>query len=575
MKKIASLLLILTMLLATTACGSKEATDAPEGGDNATADGAQTLTGTGKGFGGDITATVTVEGDKITAVTVVGDGETKDIGTNAIDELPGKIVEAGNTNVDVTAGATVTSEGIIYAVNNAMDPASYPYPAEGDDTEKEPADVVETSASGLYQGLGINNSGRKGPGEDAEGVSVYSSNQVFANVLFDEEGVIQGIFIDQLEVVTPNYDGEGAPIFSGWPGQGGYNYDENHDGTIVGKTDDTEENFQEEVSSWITKRDRGDGYQMGTGSWSDQMDKYQELFVGKTVAEIEEWFDKYCSDTNGRPLQETSEAEGDADKYAALSDEDKTMLADVVTGATMSLNDAHGDIISAIADAEANKRPIEVDGVAGLGIGVDTSGRIRKSDDGPTSYSVNEIISATAYDADGKIVAIYVDQIEYMSPDSSNESDFAGFPGQTGLEADSDKDGELDGPLEPTEDTFLDDVSTWTTKRSRGDDYQMTSGSWEEQMDIFEKAFIGMTVSELEDWFAKYTSDENGKVLNDASEGEGDADKYAALSDEDKTMLTDTVAGATMSLDDAHGNIVGAIVKSYDNKVTVAITVEK
>lgn len=78
------------------------------------------------------------------------------------------------------------------------------------------------------------------------------------------------------------------------------------------------------------------------------MDAFQQLFVGKTVDEVEEWFAKYCSDANGRPLKESSSGEGDAEKYAALTDEEKAMLADITSSATMSLNDSHGDILSAI-----------------------------------------------------------------------------------------------------------------------------------------------------------------------------------------------------------------------------------
>lgn len=40
----------------------------------------------------------------------------------AAAELPAKIVEANSTDVDVIAGATITSEAILYAVNNALDP---------------------------------------------------------------------------------------------------------------------------------------------------------------------------------------------------------------------------------------------------------------------------------------------------------------------------------------------------------------------------------------------------------------------------------------------------------------------
>ena len=64
-------------------------------------------------------------------------------------------------------------------------------------------------------------------------------------------------------------------------GQGGYNNDSNHDAVVDGTTPDTEEQFTEEVAGWATKRDRGETYVMGTGTWSEQMDAFQQLFVGK------------------------------------------------------------------------------------------------------------------------------------------------------------------------------------------------------------------------------------------------------------------------------------------------------
>ena len=73
-------------------------------------------------MGGDVTVTVTMSGDKITKVEAKGDKETKEIGGKAIAELPAKFVEKNSADVDVIAGATVTSKGLIYAVKNAMDP---------------------------------------------------------------------------------------------------------------------------------------------------------------------------------------------------------------------------------------------------------------------------------------------------------------------------------------------------------------------------------------------------------------------------------------------------------------------
>lgn len=334
MKKILTMALVMVMLLCATAY-------------------AETLTGTAKGFGGELTVSVTLEGDVITGVEVTGHSETNGIGTLAIDQIPDAITQANGTDVDVVAGATVTSKAIIDAVNNAIDPEQYPYEAE---VAAEPQPLPDADT---YFGFGIDNSGRIGPGSDAESVPVYSINQVFVSATFDREGRILSIYIDQLEVATPNYDGETMPHFSGFPGQGGYNWDENHDEVITGKTEDTEENFQAEIASWKTKRERGAGYVMGTGTWTDQIETYQAFFIGKTVDELDAWFADYCSDRNGRPLKDGSSNEQDAAKYTALTDEEKAMLADVTTSATMSLNDSHGNILGAIRNAFENRIPIQ------------------------------------------------------------------------------------------------------------------------------------------------------------------------------------------------------------------------
>lgn len=78
-----------------------------------------TYAATAKGFGGDVTVTVTVDADKITDVEIVGDAETMGIGTLAIEALPDAIV-AANGETDVVAGATVTSVAVFSALNAAL-----------------------------------------------------------------------------------------------------------------------------------------------------------------------------------------------------------------------------------------------------------------------------------------------------------------------------------------------------------------------------------------------------------------------------------------------------------------------
>ena len=530
------------------------------------------LTGTADGFGGPITVSVTMDGDTITAVEVVSNSETPEIAGAALEQIPAAIVAANSPDVDVVSGATYTSNGIINAVKNAISGTS---PEPEPEATPEPTQAAQTAAE-AYQGFGLSNTVRMGPGSDDTGTPVYSINQVFANVVFDGEGKILSIYVDQLEYATPNYDGASMPHFSGWPGQGGYNNDSNHDAVVDGTTPDTEEQFTEEVAGWITKRDRGDDYVMGTGTWHEQMDAFQRLFVGMTVDEVEEWFAKYCSDANGRPLKESSSGEGDAEKYAALTDDEKAMLADVTSSATMSLNDSHGDVLSAIRKAYENRVPLGAMTATGMGLGLSNTVRMGPGSDdtGTPVYSINQVFANTLFDSEGRIVAIYVDQLEYATPnyDGAEMPHFSGWPGQGGYNNDSNHDAVVDGTTPDTEEQFTEEVAGWVTKRDRGETYVMGTGTWSEQMDAFQKLFVGKTVDEVEEWFAKYCSDANGRPLKESSSGEGDAEKYAALTDEEKAMLADITSSATMSLNDSHGDILSAIRASFDNMVPVDLT---
>ncbi len=534
---------------------------------------AETLTGTAKGFGGDVTVTVTVEDGKITKVEAAGPDETSGIGTPALEQLPALIVAAGNAQVDVIAGATYTSEAILKAVEIAMGLQ----PAEAAATQA-PAVPVEIAAADAYIGFGMLPSGRLGPGKDDKDVPVYSVNEVYANAIFDKDGKILFVYLDQLEFATPNYDGDGMPHFAGFPGQGGYNYDENHDEKVDSVMEVNDDSFLAQIADWMTKRQRGDGYRMGTGTWTDQANKYAQVFVGKTVAEIEEWFAKYTSDRNGRPLKDGSTNEADAAKYNALSDEDKAILADVTTAATMSLKDSHGDILAALGKAYENRQPLTADAAA-FGFGLNNSGRIGpgKDDKDVQVYSVNQVYATSLFDADGRLTFLHLDQLEVATPnyDGASMPHFSGFPGQIPYNYDSDHDEKVDAVMEVNDDSFLAEVGGWLTKRERGEGYKMGTGTWSGQADKFEQLFLGMTVDEIDTWFAKYTSDRNGRPLKDGSSNEADAAKYNALSDEDKAILADVTTAATMSLKDSHGDILAAIRASYENQLPLELKLSK
>ncbi|MDD3409893.1 MAG: FMN-binding protein [Eubacteriales bacterium] len=556
MRKLAALFLCLALVMSFMAVGA-----AAE----------ETKTGMAKGFGGELTVEVTVDGDVITGVTVTQNSETQGIGSNAVEQLPAAIVAAGNTEVDGVAGATVSSDAIKAAVLNALDPENNPYEAP----VAQETVPVELAASDAYLGFGVANNGRVGPGKDDTDTQVYSFNSVYAQVIFDADGKILLCNVDELEVATPNYDGATMPHFSGFPGQGGYNLWNDETQKVDGKTEDTEETFQTEIAGWQTKRQRGEGYQLSSGTWTSEMNKFQEVFVGKTVDEVEAWFAAYCSDVNGRPLTAESSKEGDAEKYAALTEEEKAMLVDVTSGATMSLKDGHGDILAAVRAAYENRQPVSLEGVAGMGFGLSTSGRVGpgKDDTDTQVYSINEVLATTLVDAQGKILTLYVDQLEVATPnyDGAGMPHFGGFPGQGGYNLWDDEAQKVNGKTEDTDDTFLAEVSGWQTKRERGESYQLSSGTWTSEMNKFQEVFAGKTADEISAWFAAYCSDANGRPLTVESSKEGDAEKYAALSEDDKAMLADVTSGATMSLKDGHGDILAAIAASVNNLVEITV----
>lgn len=117
MKKLIVIMMTLVLALSLAACSSGDAnTEEP-------AVEPVVLTGVGSGFGGDLTVEVTVEGTTITNVEVISHSDTAGISDSAIEQVPAAIVEANSTEVDTVSGATYTSEGIIEAVNAALESA--------------------------------------------------------------------------------------------------------------------------------------------------------------------------------------------------------------------------------------------------------------------------------------------------------------------------------------------------------------------------------------------------------------------------------------------------------------------
>lgn len=217
-----------------------------------------------------------------------------------------------------------------------------------------------TAAKKVYEGMGFKMNFRNGPGADSTGAPVYSFNVAMARATFDDQGRILDVYIDGLEVATPNYDGASMPHFSGWPGQSPINVSDHTTGLVTGTVSNTTVSAIAEVNGWLTKRQRGDSYHMNPANeWYKQMDFYQNFFKGKTVDELEAWFAKYTT-TAGRPIKANTTNEADLAKYNKLTDAEKAQLADVVSGATMSVRDAHGDFLGAVGEAYKNRHEVVI-----------------------------------------------------------------------------------------------------------------------------------------------------------------------------------------------------------------------
>lgn len=243
-----------------------------------------------------------------------------------------------------------------------------------------------------------------------------------------------------------------------------------------------------------------------------------------------------------------------------------TWDVDTVSGATVTSNAIKEAVRMALGEdvpqaspvtsqqPDATQQPVTfMPDNALSGVGMVATGRVGPGTDdtGAQVYSFNVVFAHGTFDQSGKVQSLNIDQLEVATPnyDGASMPHFSGFPGQ----------GEV------SDDAFLEEVASWTTKRQRGDDYKLTTGTWEEQMDVYQQLFTGKTVDEIEAWCAKFCSDETGRPLKEESTSEADQTKYSALSDSEKSTLTDITSSATMSLRDPHGDILTAIRRAWED----------
>ena len=131
-------------------CGAKSASTSSDAGVSGD------FTATAKGFGGDVSVTLTLTDGAITGCTAEGKDETEGVGSQAIAKMPGEIAESGSIAVDGVSGATITSTAIQEAAAAALtaaglNPDDYKTAVEKDASAEDStvdADVVVVGAGG-------------------------------------------------------------------------------------------------------------------------------------------------------------------------------------------------------------------------------------------------------------------------------------------------------------------------------------------------------------------------------------------------------------------------------------------
>lgn len=102
-----------------------------------------TYTGTGKGFGGTIKASVTIKEGKITSIQVLSHSGETDSYYSKAKKIISRILKAQSPNVDTVSGATYSSNGIREAVKSALNKAAGKS-SEKSDKDKEKSEKKKT-----------------------------------------------------------------------------------------------------------------------------------------------------------------------------------------------------------------------------------------------------------------------------------------------------------------------------------------------------------------------------------------------------------------------------------------------
>lgn len=159
--------------------------------------GTQTLTGSGKGYAGDVVVEVVVDGDAIKSIAVVESSDTPGLSDSAFDEIIAVVLAAQNTEgIEAVSGATASSNGILEAIGSAL-------------ASSAPSGPV------TYTGTGEGYAGEVVVKVTMEGGNIIAIEVVESS---DTPGLSDGVFDEIIAAVMANQSVEGVDVIAGATG---------------------------------------------------------------------------------------------------------------------------------------------------------------------------------------------------------------------------------------------------------------------------------------------------------------------------------------------------------------------
>ncbi|MBM7542322.1 FAD-dependent oxidoreductase [Amphibacillus cookii] len=165
------------------------------------------------GNNGPITVEVTFSADKIENVTIVEHSETEGLGDDAMETIASLVVEEQSLDVDTVTGATVASDAILKAVEDAVTQANGNVLALKNDQSEKETETLEADVAVI------------GAGTSGTSAAISAADQGAKVILIEKTGVIGG---------ASNYS---------WAGKF-YN-------SSISLENDVEIDVEKEISDWI------------------------------------------------------------------------------------------------------------------------------------------------------------------------------------------------------------------------------------------------------------------------------------------------------------------------------------